>query len=78
MSVIFKGFSPFFNGESRVLILGSFPSVKSRAQSFYYGHPQNAFWRILSSFFGEDKPTSVEEKKAFLLRNKVALWDIVT
>lgn len=72
------GFAPFFSGNSRVLILGSFPSVKSRAQSFYYGNPQNAFWRILSEFFKEDKPATVEDKKQFLLRNRVALWDIVT
>lgn len=78
MSGLIKGFEPFYDGESRVLILGSFPSVKSREQSFYYGHPQNAFWRILSAFFGEDKPLTVEEKKAFLSRNKVALWDVVT
>lgn len=77
MSDKIKGFPPFFDGESRVLILGSFPSVKSRVQSFYYGNPQNAFWKILSAFFGEDKPTSVEEKKNFLRKNKVALWDIV-
>lgn len=78
MNGLIKGFPPYYNGESRVLILGSFPSVKSREQSFYYGHPQNAFWRILSNFFGEDKPVGVEEKKAFLSRNKIALWDIVT
>lgn len=78
MSGLIKGFGPFYNADSRVLILGSFPSVKSRAQSFYYGHPQNAFWRILATFFGCEKPATVEEKKAFLLRNKVALWDIVT
>ena len=78
MSGLIKGFEPFYDGESRVLILGSFPSVKSRAQSFYYGHPQNAFWRILSTFFGEDKPITVEDKKRLLQRNKVALWDIVT
>ena len=60
MSAAFKGFEPFYDGASRVLILGSFPSVKSREQSFYYGHPQNAFWRILSTFFGEDKPLTVE------------------
>lgn len=72
------GFPPYFDGESRVLILGSFPSVKSRQQSFYYGHPQNAFWRILSTFFKEDKPLTVEERKAFCKRNKIALWDIVT
>lgn len=73
-----KGFPPFYNGESRVLILGSFPSVKSREQSFYYGNPQNAFWKILAAFFGVDKPTTVEDKKRFLIENKVALWDIVT
>lgn len=78
MSGLIKGFEPFFDGASRVLILGSFPSVKSRAQSFYYGHPQNAFWRILSTFFGEDKPLTVEERKAFLKRRNIALWDIVT
>ncbi len=78
MSELIKGFEPYFNGASRVLILGSFPSVKSREQSFYYGHPQNAFWRILSTFFKEDKPVSTEEKKSFCLRNEIALWDIVT
>ena len=78
MSELIKGFAPFFDGDSRVLILGSFPSVKSRAQNFYYGHPQNAFWRILSTFFGEDKPLTVEERKAFLKRHNIALWDIVT
>lgn len=78
MSGLIKGFEPFFDKDSRVLILGSFPSVKSREQSFYYGHPQNAFWRILSTFFGEDKPLTVEDKKSLLTRKHVALWDIVT
>lgn len=78
MSNKITGFPPYFNADSKALILGSFPSVKSREQSFYYGHKQNAFWHILATFFGEDKPLTVEEKKAFLLRNKVALWDIVT
>lgn len=78
MSELVKGFEPFYDGASRVLILGSFPSVKSRKQCFYYGHPQNAFWRILATFFGEDKPLTVEEKKAFLSKHNIALWDIVT
>lgn len=78
MIELIKGFPPFFDGDSRVLILGSFPSVKSRLQSFYYGHPQNAFWRILATFFREDKPLTVEERKVFLSRYKIALWDIVT
>ncbi|MGN0813304.1 MAG: DNA-deoxyinosine glycosylase [Candidatus Coproplasma sp.] len=72
-----KGFDPFYNCDSKVLILGSFPSVKSRQQSFYYGNPRNAFWRILATFFSEDTPLSVEEKKDFLTRRKIALWDVV-
>ncbi|HIR67263.1 MAG TPA: DNA-deoxyinosine glycosylase [Candidatus Coproplasma avicola] len=78
MSDLVYGFEPFCDVDSRLLILGSFPSVKSRAQSFYYGNPQNAFWRILSAFFKQPLPVSVEEKKLFLRRNKIALWDIVT
>lgn len=72
------GFAPYYNLDSKVLILGSFPSVKSRAVDFYYGNPQNAFWRIVSTFFGERVPVSVQDKKDFLTRNKIALWDIVT
>lgn len=72
------GFAPFFHSDSKVLILGSFPSVKSRAVEFYYGNPQNAFWRIVAGFFGETVPVSVADKKDFLTRNKIALWDIVT
>lgn len=78
MSNLIKGFDPFYDKESRVLILGSFPSVKSREQCFYYGNPRNAFWRILATFFGEEIPTSTEEKKAFLSAHKIALWDVVT
>lgn len=78
MDNLIKGFEPFYDKNSKVLILGSFPSVKSREQRFYYGNKQNAFWRILSEFFGADKPLTVEEKKAFCLGNKIALWDIVT
>lgn len=73
-----QGFDPFYRPDSRVLFLGSFPSVKSREQNFYYGNPRNAFWRILSSFFGEPEPQTVEDKQAFLIRRKIALWDIVT
>lgn len=72
-----QGFDPFFDGGSRVLILGSFPSVKSREQNFYYSNPRNAFWRILSSFFGECEPQTVGQKKEFLSRHNIALWDIV-
>lgn len=78
MGELIYGFSPFFNGDSRVLILGSFPSVKSRKVDFYYGNPQNRFWKYLSEFFCQPLPQSVEEKKSFLLAHSVALWDIVT
>lgn len=78
MSEIKYGFEPVYNCESKLLILGSFPSVKSRKTEFYYGNPQNKFWNTLSSFFGEPKLSTVEEKKEFLLKHKIALWDIVT
>ncbi len=68
---------PIYNKESKVLILGSFPSVKSREQAFFYGHPQNRFWKVLAAVFGHPTPGTIEEKKAFLLQNKVALWDVI-
>ena len=70
------GFAPIYDEQSKVLILGSFPSVKSREISFYYGHKQNRFWKMLCGYFDEEIPTTVEGKKAFLHRNKIALWDI--
>ena len=70
------GFSPVFDEHSRILILGSFPSVKSREVAFYYGNPQNRFWRMICDYFGEVIPDTTEGKKAFLLRNNIALWDI--
>lgn len=73
-----EGFAPVFQRESRLLILGSFPSVLSRASQFYYGNPQNRFWRTVCGFFGEEPPRSVEEKRDFLFRRKIALWDVVT
>lgn len=71
-------FEPICNENSRILILGSFPSVKSREQSFYYGHPQNRFWRMLSGVFGEQTPVSLEEKKEFLLSHAIALYDVIS
>lgn len=68
---------PVFDKDSRILILGSFPSVKSREEGFFYGHPQNRFWRVTAGVFGEEPPTSVDEKKSFLLRNHIALWDVI-
>ena len=71
------GFAPVYNEESRLLILGSFPSVKSRAEGFYYGNPQNRFWRTVCSFFGDGVPKTIEEKREFLLRRGIALWDVI-
>ena len=68
---------PVFDNNSRILILGSFPSVKSREQGFFYGHPQNRFWKVLAAVFKDDVPVTVPEKKAFLLRNHVAVWDVI-
>lgn len=68
---------PVYDKNSRVLILGSFPSVKSREAGFFYGHPQNRFWRVLSMVYGVEMPVTIEEKKAFLLENKIAVWDVI-
>lgn len=73
---LFHPFEPVFDGDSRVLVLGSFPSEASRENGFFYGHPRNRFWRVMARVFGEDAPLSVEEKRAFLLRSRVALWDV--
>ena len=68
---------PVFDEDSKILILGSFPSVKSREEGFFYGHPQNRFWRVLSAVFEADMPVTVEEKKRFLLDNHIAVWDVI-
>ena len=68
---------PIYNKKSKILILGSFPSVKSREEGFFYGHPQNRFWKVTSAVFGEDVPQTIPEKKRFLLRNHIALWDVI-
>ena len=69
--------APVFDENSRVLVLGSFPSVKSREEMFFYGHPQNRFWRVIASVFDAEEPKTVEEKRAFLLESGVALWDVL-
>ena len=71
------GFPPFYCADSRLLILGSFPSVKSRAQAFFYGHPQNRFWPVMARLCGEDTPLTVPERAAFLERNRIALYDVL-
>lgn len=68
---------PIYDKNSKILVLGSFPSVKSRESQFFYHHPQNRFWKVLSSVIGVDTPTSIEEKKKFLLDNNIALWDVI-
>ncbi len=71
-------FAPVYNKDSRILILGSFPSVKSREQNFYYGHPQNRFWKVIASLTGWGRvPVLVEEKRRMLLENGIAVWDVI-
>ena len=68
---------PFYDAESRILILGSFPSIKTRESGFFYGHPQNRFWKLMALLFEEEVPKSVEEKKAVLKKHRIALWDSI-
>lgn len=68
---------PFYDENSKVLVLGSFPSVKSREQMFFYGHRQNRFWRVTAAVFGDQTPDTPDEKKAFLKRHGIALWDVI-
>ena len=70
-------FGPLYDAQSEVLILGSLPSVKSREQNFFYGHPQNRFWPLLAALFDEPAPKSIEEKRALALRRHIALWDTI-
>ena len=72
--VQFHPFPPLYNAQSRVLILGSFPSVKSRESRFFYGHPQNRFWKIMAALTGYAVPRTIEEKTALILDNHFALW----
>ncbi len=68
---------PVWDENSKILVLGSFPSVKSRETSFFYGHPQNRFWRVTSAVAGSPLPVTVEEKKEFLLSHGIAVWDVI-
>lgn len=70
-------FLPVYDENSEVLILGSFPSVKSREQGFYYGHPQNRFWKVLATVYECEVPQTVAEKKSMLLSNHIAIWDVI-
>ena len=70
-------FPPLFDKDSRLLILGSFPSVMSRETMFFYGHPQNRFWKVIASIFDEKVPSSIDEKRELILKNHLALWDVI-
>ena len=70
-------FDPIYSSTSRILILGSLPSVKSREQNFFYGHPQNRFWKVLAAVTEHAPLENVEEKKQFLLEHQIALWDVI-
>lgn len=70
-------FGPLFSESSRVLILGSFPSVKSREQQFFYGHPQNRFWKVIAALFHQEVPETIGQKKELILSNNLALWDSI-
>ena len=70
-------FEPIYNHDSEILILGSIPSVKSRENCFYYGHPRNRFWKVISAVLQCAEPESIEEKKQMLLAHRVALWDVI-
>lgn len=75
--ILYHTIEPVYDSESKVLILGTFPSPKSREASFFYGHPRNRFWPVLAGIFGTEVPETVEGKKKFLLDRHIALWDVV-
>ncbi len=70
-------FKAIYNKDSKILILGSFPSVKSREQKFFYGHPQNRFWKVMAAVLNEKIPETIEEKKSMMLAHGIALWDVI-
>lgn len=74
---IIHPFPPLYNENSETLILGSFPSVKSREEMFFYGHPQNRFWKLIAGIYNEETPISVDDKKRFILNYNLALWDVI-
>lgn len=74
---VVQPFAPVYDENSEILILGSLPSGKSREAGFYYGHPQNRFWKVVAAVFGQAEPVTVAEKKAMLLSCRVAVWDVI-
>ena len=77
MTHVIHEIPPVYNKNSQILILGSFPSVKSREGQFFYHHKQNRFWKVLSAVVNDVLPETVDEKKEFLLRNHIAVWDVI-
>lgn len=77
MSRVEHPIPPLYNRESIVLILGSFPSVKSREAEFFYHHPQNRFWRVISTLFDEPLPHRIDEKRSLLFKHHIAVWDVI-
>ena len=75
--IVTHGFEPVYNKDCRVLVLGSLPSVKSRENGFYYGHPRNRFWLVLSKLFESELPLTVSEKTELLLKHRIAVFDVV-
>lgn len=74
---VFHNIPPLYSKDSEILILGSFPSVKSRENEFFYGHKQNRFWKVIASLFKTAVPETVEEKKKLIIENRLALWDVI-
>lgn len=77
MSKVNHNFKPVYDNNSKILILGTIPSVKSREEGFYYGHPRNRFWQIMADIFETNIPNTIKEKELFLLKNNIALWDVL-
>lgn len=77
LQTVFHTIPPLYDSHSRVLLLGSIPSPKSREAGFFYAHPQNRFWRVLAAVLGEEVPQTIEEKRAMCLKHHVALWDTI-
>ncbi|NCA67962.1 MAG: DNA-deoxyinosine glycosylase [Clostridia bacterium] len=76
-TIVVHNIPPVFDSNSETLILGSIPSPKSRKEGFFYAHPQNRLWRILAEVFEEEVPVTIEQKKTFLFKNRIAMWDVL-
>ena len=77
MASVIHPFPPLYDNDSKILILGSFPSVKSREEMFFYGHPQNRFWKVIANVYDDQVPITIQEKKSLLQRHHIALWDVI-